>query len=74
VLKLQVQELVAPLSADEPRLLMPAAAPAAEPNVWHDSSLELERGLDVVELSVDLNECDAMAPNLRLLLPTQKRR
>ena len=61
-MKLQLQELVLPLSADEPGSLTPEVAVPAEPSVWHDSSMELERGLDVVELSVDLHVCDVQTP------------
>ena len=31
-----------------------SSAPLVPQNVWRDSSLELERGLDVTELEVDL--------------------
>lgn len=59
MLKLQLREVDGPLTT-------PAAAgsavlieaPREEPEIWHDSSLELERGLDVQELSVDLHLCD----------------
>jgi hypothetical protein len=37
--------------------LTPAKAQApthSERNAWHDSSMDLKRGLDVIELSVDL--------------------
>jgi hypothetical protein len=60
-LKLQLRELVAPLSGQTPGSLTAEGAPPAEPSVWHDSSMELERGLDVIELSVDLRLCDAPA-------------
>jgi len=68
-LKLHLQELVPPLSAEEPGALPPKDSLPAETNVWHDSSMELERGLDVVELSVELQECeppesDLPAPSL----------
>ena len=33
-----------------------------EPNPWRDSSLDLERGLDVVELPVDLVLLDLQEP------------
>jgi hypothetical protein len=73
-LKLQLQALVPPLSAEEPGALPPKGAPPAEPNVWHDSSMELERGLDVVELSVDLHVSDVPAPILPSLVSMPKRR
>ena len=37
--------------------LKPAKAPdspSRERNAWHDSSMDLKRGLDVIELSVDV--------------------
>jgi hypothetical protein len=73
-LKLHLQALVPPLSAEEPGALPPEGAPPAEPSVWHDSSMELERGLDVVELSVDLHVCDVPAPILPSLDSMPKRR
>ena len=73
-MKLQVQELVPPLSAEEPGPLTSEGALPAEPSIWHDSSIELERGLDVFELSVDLNEYDAAEPDLPSLHPVHQRR
>ena len=32
----------------------PADPPSRERNAWHDSSMDLKRGLDVIELSVDM--------------------
>ena len=52
-MKLQLQEIGAALSdASLPPVIAPGT-PAGNANVWFDSSLDLERGLDVVELSVD---------------------
>ena len=37
--------------------MKPAKAPeplSRERNAWHDSSIDLKRGLDVIELSVDV--------------------
>ena len=73
-MKLQLRELVPPLSAEEPGSLMPEAVPPAEPSVWHDSSMELEQGLDVVELSIDPQMCDVPAPKLQILRSTDKGR
>ena len=71
-MKLRLQELVPPLSAEKPGSLPPVGAPPAEPSVWHDSSMELERGLDVVELSVD-HVCDVPEPVLPTPLSIQPR-
>jgi hypothetical protein len=73
-LKLRLQALVPPLSAAEPEAVPPEDVPPAQPNVWHDSSMELERGLDVVELSVDLHVCDVPAPDLPMQPSIPKRR
>jgi hypothetical protein len=62
LLKLRLREIEAALSGATHD---PANAPdtsAAEHGDWHDSSLELGRGLDVIELSVDLPWVDAQLP------------
>lgn len=52
MLKLQLREIGETLSGDiQPDLM---SGSSDERHDWHDSSLELERGLEVVELSVDL--------------------
>ena len=72
-MKLQLQALVPPLSTEEPGSLLPEGTPPAETSVWHDSSMELERGLDVVELSVEPHECEVVAPDLPAPPSTPKR-
>ena len=36
--------------------------PSRERNAWHDSSMDLKRGLDVIELSVDVLLPDLQEP------------
>jgi hypothetical protein len=54
-LTLRLREIAAALPTDDEA---PAIAPAADADTptWHDSTLELERGLDVVELAVEAPE------------------
>ena len=52
MLKLQLREIGETLSGNTQPDLMSCSGD--ERLDWHDSSLELERGLEVVELSVDL--------------------
>jgi hypothetical protein len=60
VLKLQLRDIGTTLSDGSQRA---AITPNAEERYgWRDSSLELERGLDVVELSVDVLLCDLESP------------
>ena len=61
-MKLQLQEIGAALSdSSHPPEIAPDA-PSGNANVWFDSSLDLERGLDVVELSIDLLLSDLQEP------------
>ena len=52
MLKLQLREIGEALSDSGQPDPMPGGGD--ERSDWHDSSIELERGLEVVELSVDL--------------------
>jgi hypothetical protein len=61
-MKLQLQEIGAALSdPSQPPVIEPGTPPDNAP-VWFDSSLDLERGLDVVELSGDLLLSDLQEP------------
>jgi hypothetical protein len=64
MLKLHIQEIRAPLS----NVSGPAIAPATSPRDnfgWLDSSLDLECGLDVLDLPVDLLWPDLKEPAVR---------
>jgi hypothetical protein len=66
--KLLIQEIGFPLSDPTVPVIAPdepSHKAAAEHSVWHDSSLELGRGLDVVELNVDLLLADLELPPAR---------
>jgi hypothetical protein len=52
MLKLQVREIGRSLSGSRMPLISPDVGEAAHAG-WHDSTLELRRGLDVVELPVE---------------------
>lgn len=52
MLKLRLQEIGSSLSSGTDASQVPDL-PAEEQPGWHDSTLDLERGLDVVELSHD---------------------
>lgn len=39
-----------------------SGVPGDDQNVWRDSSIDLEQGLDVVELSVDVLLCELQEP------------
>ena len=61
-MKLQLQEIGMALSdPSHPPVIAPGTPPGNE-HVWFDSSLDLARGLDVVELSVDLLLSDLQEP------------
>ena len=47
---------------DQPSRPRPDEISRPEPNPWRDSSLDLERGLDVTELSVDVVVPDLLEP------------
>jgi len=57
-LQLQVHEIGETLSTRDPALEIELDEPD-EHNIWRDSSMELERGLDVVDLAVDLDLTEA---------------
>ena len=57
-LQLQVHEIGETLSSAEPAVEIELDEPD-EHNIWRDSSMELERGLDVVHLAVDLDLTEA---------------
>ncbi|MES2958181.1 MAG: hypothetical protein V4792_08330 [Pseudomonadota bacterium] len=59
-LKLQAREIVAALPGQTH--LAGRAEPTHERFPWLDSSLDLERGLDVLELSVDVLLPDLQGP------------
>ena len=63
-MKLLVQEIGFPLS-DPTKPVIAPDVPSGEHTIWHDSSLELGRGLDVVELNVDLLLADLEPPPAR---------
>jgi len=52
MLKLQVREIGRSLSGSRMPLISPDVGETAKAS-WHDSTLELRRGLDVVELAVE---------------------
>jgi len=54
VLKLHVREIVATLPGDAHDPAPDLSTPQVDDIEWHDSSLELERGLDVLELPIDI--------------------
>jgi hypothetical protein len=60
VLKLQLREIGEPLADDNQRDVTEPAVSGR--NGWLDSSLELTRGLEVTELSVDLLLFDLESP------------
>ena len=60
-LRLKVKEIDAGLSDRTPNPATPDETPD-DRNVWRDSSIELMRGLDVVELSDDELVIDAQEP------------
>lgn len=43
-----------PIESDLPATNKPAEAPPDDRELWRDSSLDLERGLDVIELHIDV--------------------
>lgn len=53
MLTLQVREIGEELSGESPEGTGVAEMPADEQNIWRDSSLDLQQGLDVVELSIE---------------------
>ena len=57
-LQLQVHEIGETLSSADPAVEIELDEPD-EHNIWRDSSMELERGLDVVHLAVDLDLTEA---------------
>jgi hypothetical protein len=61
MLTLRLREIGTKLSGDGTDPLAPAE-PSDTPQPWSDSTLELERGLDVVELPVDLVQPEATKP------------
>jgi hypothetical protein len=44
-----------PIESHLPATSNPAEAPPGDQDLWRDSSLDLERGLDVIELPVDIS-------------------
>lgn len=44
-----------PIESDLPATNNPAEAPPGEQDLWRDSSLDLQRGLDVIELDIDVS-------------------
>lgn len=63
-MKLLVKEIGFPLSDPTEPVIAPEEV-SGERTIWHDSSLELGRGLDVVELNVDLLLADLELPPAR---------
>jgi hypothetical protein len=61
MLTLRLREIGTQLPGDGADPLAPAE-PSDSQQVWSDSTLELERGLDVVELPVDLVQPEATKP------------
>jgi hypothetical protein len=43
-----------PIESDLPATSKPAEVPPSDQELWRDSSLDLERGLDVIELHIDI--------------------
>jgi hypothetical protein len=60
MLKLQIREIGRSLSGDRMPMIAPDVGEAAHLQ-WHDSSLDLQRGLDVVELPAE-SVTEAQAP------------
>ena len=54
MLKLHVREIVATLPDDSPEPATDPAPPLDDHDEWRNSSLDLERGLDVLELPIDI--------------------
>lgn len=51
-----------PIESDLPattEATVPAEVPPDDQNLWRDSSLELERGLDVIEVTEDISIADS---------------
>ena len=61
-MELQLREIDTALSDASLVPLIASGTPAGNGPVWFDSSLDLQRGLDVVELSVDLHLSDLQEP------------
>jgi len=62
MLTLQLREIGSTLSDKDLPALDPALPPQDDRNAWRDSSNDLEEGLDVLELPVDLVSCEAVEP------------
>ena len=61
-MKLHLREIGPTLSGQSQHA---SGVPGVQPddrNVWRDSSIDLEQGLDVVELSVDVLLCELQEP------------
>ena len=64
MLTLHIHEIGAPLSDGSGPAIAPATS-SRDTFGWLDSSLDLESGLDVLDLSVDLLLSDLKAPPIR---------
>ena len=73
MLDLRLREIGTTLSVGDLSVLDPSTLAADDPNVWRDSSTDLERGLDVLELSVDTPPCEPAAPPATVPRQTQPR-
>lgn len=59
MLKLHLHEIGATLPSEDQATVAVPGLPQDENDAWRDSSIDLQRGLEVVEVPVDIDLCEA---------------